>query len=103
MVADALFKALADPSRRRMLKLLARRDLPLRRIEDQFDMSRPAVIKHLRVLKSCRLVEVRKQGRETIHRLNSLPLRAVKDWVCGFEVFWDQHLLKLKRQVESDP
>ena len=103
MVSDALFKALADPSRRRMLELLARRDLPLRRIEEQFDMSRPAVIKHLRVLKSCRLVEVRKQGRETIHRLNSLPLRAVKDWVSEFEVFWDQHLLKLKRQVESDP
>ena len=103
MVADALFKALADPSRRRMLKLLARRDLPLRQIEEQFDMSRPAVIKHLRVLKSCRLVEVRKQGRETIHRLNSLPLRAVKDWVSEFEVFWDQHLLKLKQQVESDP
>ena len=99
--ADGLFKALADPSRRAILELLTDKDLPLRRIEERFDMSRPAVIKHLRVLKACNLVEVRKEGRESIHHLNSQPLAAVKDWVAHFEAAWDVHLNKLKRQVEA--
>jgi DNA-binding transcriptional ArsR family regulator len=101
-LANDLFRALADPSRREMLEILSDQDLPLRLIEERFDMSRPAVIKHLRVLKACRLVEARKEGRETIHHLNSEPLTAVRDWVAHFEAQWDKHLKRLKRQVEAD-
>lgn len=97
-----VFKALADPSRRKMLRLLAERDLPLKRIEERFEMSRPSVIKHLRVLRACRLVRVRRCGRKSIHSLNPAPLRVVRDWVAEFEMFWDKHLLRLKRQVEAD-
>lgn len=100
--SNALFKALADPTRRRMLTLLAEGELPLNRIEEQFKMSRPAVIKHMRVLRSCRLVTVRKEGRETIHRLNSVPLMAVRDWILKFECFWDDRLQRLKRQIEEE-
>ena len=100
--ADGLFRAIADPSRRRILHLLAERELPLKSIEDRFRMSRPAIIKHIRVLKSCRLVKVRRVGRRTLHRLNALPLRRVKDWVSQFDVFWDVHLQRLKHQVESE-
>ena len=85
-----------------MLELLSGQDLPLRLIEERFDMSRTAVIKHLRVLKACQLVEVRNEGRETIHHLNSQPLAAVRDWVTHFESLWDKHLKKLNRQVESE-
>ena len=101
--SDGLFKAIADPSRRTILRLLARQELPLRGIEERFEMSRPAVIKHLHVLKSCGLVKVRRQGRQTIHRLDPRPLRAVKDWVSHFEALWDGHLLRLKQQVEAEP
>jgi DNA-binding transcriptional ArsR family regulator len=99
---DDLFKALGDRSRRKMLRLLADQDLPLNRIEAQFRMSRPAVIKHIRVLKACGLVEVRKQGRETIHRLNPLPLRALRDWVSEFDSRWEIHLTRLKHQAEAE-
>ncbi|MFO0983058.1 MAG: metalloregulator ArsR/SmtB family transcription factor [Planctomycetota bacterium] len=101
--SDDLFRAIADPSRRRILTLLSKEELPLRRIEESFAMSRTAVIKHLRVLKSCRLVRARRQGRETIHRLNPLPLRAIRDWVSEFELLWDDRLQRLKGQVESEP
>lgn len=85
-----------------MLILLAERELPLKSIERQFRMSRPAVIKHLRILKSCRLVRVRKKGRLTMHRVNPGPLRAVKDWVAKFDMLWDERLRRLKEQVEAD-
>jgi len=99
---EDLFRAIADPSRRSMLKLLATEELPLNGIEKKFRMSRTAVIKHLRILKSCRLVRVRKKGRLTMHRLNPGPLREVRDWVTQFEALWEHRLLKLKQQVEAD-
>lgn len=97
-----VFKVLADPSRRKMLSLLAEQELPLKRIEERFAMSRPSVIKHLRVLRACQLVRVRRNGRQSIHSLNAAPLRVVRDWLSEFEVFWDEQLLKLKRQVEAE-
>jgi DNA-binding transcriptional ArsR family regulator len=100
--ADDVFRALADPSRRRMLMMLEKQELPLKRIESRFRMTRPAVIKHLRVLKSCRLVQVRRQGRQMMHRLNPAPLSAVRDWISVFDRFWDTHLARLKEQVEAD-
>jgi DNA-binding transcriptional ArsR family regulator len=101
-IPDGLFRALADPSRRRMLNLLAEQELPLKGIEERFRMSRPAVIKHLRILKACKLVRVRRQGRLTIHSLNARPLRVVKDWVSRFEALWNERLQNLKQQVEAD-
>lgn len=100
-MADA-FRALSDPSRRRILRLLAAGELPLHRIEAHFRFSRPAVIKHIRVLQASGLVLVRKEGRRTLHRLRSRPLRRVRDWVAHFEAFWDDRLLRLKQQVEHD-
>src|SRR5262245_4699763 len=98
-----LLRAIADPSRRRMLHLLARQELPLNQIEQRFDMTRPAVIKHLRLLKSCRLDKTRRPGRQVFHRLNARPLRAIRDWLSEYEIFWDIHLARLKQHVESAP
>jgi len=99
-----LLRAVADPSRRRMLSLLSRRDeLSLQQIERRFDMSRPAVIKHLRVLKACRLVRTQRRGRQVMHRLDARPLVAIRNWLAEYEVFWDTHLARLKQQVESAP
>ena len=100
--SDDVFRCLADPSRRKMLALLAHGELPLNRITARFDMSRPAVIKHLRVLRAANLVVARRRGRERIHHLNAAPLRAVETWLSRFEMFWENSLQKLKRQVESD-
>jgi DNA-binding transcriptional ArsR family regulator len=99
---DGLFKAIADPSRRKILGLLSNSELPLKRLEEQFEISRPALLKHLRVLKTCRLVKTRRRGRETLHRLDSRPLRKVRNWVEHFEFAWQHRLEALKRQVEAD-
>jgi DNA-binding transcriptional ArsR family regulator len=97
-----LFKAIADPSRRRMLMLLAEHELPLKGIQERFQLSRPAVIKHLRILKSCRLVRTRRSGRMTMHRINPGPLRVVRDWVSKFDALWEDRLKRLKEQVEAE-
>lgn len=78
---DRIFLSIADPSRRRILDMLAHRERPVGRIAEQFAMSRPAVIKHLRVLRSAKLVTVRQRGREHIHALNPAPLKAVQGWL----------------------
>src|SRR5215471_13433150 len=97
-----VLKAIADPSRRQILDLLAREDLPVGRIVDRFRISRPAVIKHLRVLRSARLISVRRCGRERIQRLNARPLKDVVTWMSRFESHWENARQKLKRQVESE-
>lgn len=99
--SDDLFHAIADPSRRRILQLLTGRELPLHLISAEFKMRRPSVIKHLRILKAARLVQARRVGRCSIHRLNPAPLRRLKDWAAQFEPLWEQSLKKLKQQVES--
>lgn len=82
--------------------LLAEHELPLKGIQERFQMSRPAVIKHLRILKACRLVRVRRSGRMTMHRVNPRPMSVVKDWVSEFDALWHNHLKKLKDQVEAE-
>ncbi len=98
---DGLVKALADTSRREILRLLAGGELPLNRIEERFRMSRTAVIKHIRVLKECRLIRIRKSGRETLHRLDGRPFRLLRDWASHFDAFWDRSLSNLRDQTES--
>lgn len=100
---DRIFLSIADPSRRRILDLLARGERPVGRIAEQFTMSRPAVIKHLRLLRTAKLVTVRRRGRQRIHALNPAPLKAVYGWLSKFEVFWDEKLANLKKQMEQEP
>src|SRR5258708_8464117 len=95
--SDDVFRCLADPSRRKMLALLAHGELPLNRITARFDMSRPAVIKHLRVLRAANLVVARRRRLGRIHHLNAPPLLAVETWLSRFEMFWENSLQKLKR------
>jgi DNA-binding transcriptional ArsR family regulator len=100
---DRVFLSIADPSRRRILEMLAQGERPLGRIAEQFAMSRPAVIKHLRVLRAANLIRVRRRGRESIHSLNPVPLKTVHGWLSKFEGFWDEKLENLKQQVEKEP
>ena len=80
---DAVFRALADASRRRLLDLLHERGpQSLTELEEEFAMTRFGVMKHLRVLADAGLVVTRKQGRRTLHHLNPVPIRLVHDrWI----------------------
>ena len=101
-INQATFRALADPSRRAVLDLLRRGSLSAGQIAQSFPVSRPAVSKHLRLLRRANLVEERRQGRNRIYRLNTGPLRAVDSWLEQYRMFWQTSLTNLKALVESE-
>jgi len=100
--ADAVFKALADPTRRRILDLLRARPRTTGELCESFPTTRFAVMKHLRVLAQARLVVARRRGRERWNVLNPVPIRQVfRRWVRPFETERADALLRLKRLVEE--
>ena len=99
--AAAAFGALADPTRRAVLDLLRRGSLPAGRIAEAFPVSRPAISKHLRLLRRARLVRERRQGRRRLYQLNPGPLRAVDSWLTDYRIFWQSSLSDLKAFVET--
>jgi DNA-binding transcriptional ArsR family regulator len=100
--AAAAFTALADPTRRAVLDLLRAGSLPAGQIARSFPVSRPAISKHLRLLRRARLVEQRRQGRLRLYRLNAAPLKAVDSWLEHYRSFWSANLASLKHFVESE-
>lgn len=97
-----VFQAIADPTRREVLRLLAKEELPISKITSHFSMSRTAVAKHLHILTEAELVKGRKVGREKIYQLHPEPLTEVKDWLSYYERFWNNKLSILKFIVEHD-
>ncbi len=86
-----------------MLDYLAASDLTAGQVAAKFEISRPAVANHLRVLEENDLIVVTKQGRERIHRLNPGPLLTVRDWIATYDSFWEDSLGRLKTLVEAAP
>ncbi|MGE3640696.1 MAG: ArsR/SmtB family transcription factor [Pirellulales bacterium] len=101
--AEAVFKAIADPTRREILRLLRGGGQPVGGIAANFRTSRPAISKHLRLLRSAGLVVTRKCGTTRICELNARPLRAVNEWLREYEIFWNDNLRNLKQFVEENP
>ncbi|MGH9367100.1 MAG: ArsR/SmtB family transcription factor [Thermoanaerobaculia bacterium] len=98
--AHATFRAIAEPTRRRLLDALARGARPAGALAAKFPSSRPAIARHLRVLREARLVRVRREGRRQIYELTPAPLQAVRRWVDRYEVFWSVRLDELGEYVE---
>lgn len=98
---DAVFSALSDPTRRALLELLRRERLPAGRIARAFPVSRPAISKHLGVLRRARLVRERREGRQRVYQLNPGPLRGVDNWLSDYRAFWETSLTSLKNFVEE--
>jgi len=101
---DDVFKALADPTRRRLLDELFEEDgQTLSALEQRLPMSRFGVAKHLKVLEGAGLVTTRKRGREKLHFLNPVPIREVHDrWVSKYAEPWASALTELKRDLEKE-
>ena len=99
--AEATFDALADPTRRAVLDLLLGGKLAAGQIAQGFPVSRPAISKHLRVLRRARLVRVHRVGRQRIFELNPEPLKSIDVWLSRYRVFWHTELSNLKRFVEA--
>ena len=96
------FHALADPTRREIISILTAGEARLSDIATRFDMTRPAIAKHLGVLRDGGLVEVEARGRERIHRLKPGGLKPVTDWIAHYSRFWDETLDALKQAVEAE-
>ncbi len=101
-VKHDVFQAIADPTRREMLKLLADREEPVVSIAAHFPISRTAVNKHLAVLADAGLMKVHRIGRETRYQSALEPLIEVKEWLAHYEQFWGDKLAALKRLVEDE-
>lgn len=100
--SEATFQALADPTRRAVLDLLRRGSQPAGRIADAFPVSRPAISRHLRLLRRAHLVREHREGRHRVYQLNPEPLRAVDSWIEQYRAFWVTSLNSLKAFVESE-
>ncbi len=99
---EATFQALADPTRRAVLDLLRRGSQPAGEIAQAFPVSRPAISKHLRLLRRAHLVREHREGRHRVYRLNPEPLRAVDSWLDQYRNFWKMNLANLKNFVEAE-
>lgn len=100
---EATFRALADPTRRALLDLLRKEGpQPAGRMAHAFPVSRPAISKHLRLLRGAHLVSERRHGRQRLYQLNAEPMKAVDHWLEQYRTFWSNKLLNLKSFVESE-
>ncbi len=100
MVTDKAFRALADPTRRALLDRLQAGGQPVHELARHFPVSRPAISKHLRLLREAGLVVERPAGREVFYELNAEQLKDVDDWLASYRRFWQTRLVRLKEHVE---
>jgi DNA-binding transcriptional ArsR family regulator len=97
-----VFRAIAEPTRREILGMLRGRTHSVGETAANFRTSRPAISKHLRMLRAAGLVATSRQGTARICKLNAEPLRAVSDWISDYEAYWGNTLRSLKRYVEGE-
>jgi DNA-binding transcriptional ArsR family regulator len=96
-----VFQAIADPTRRDIMGLLSKQTLTLNGVADNFDMSRPAISKHIKILTQCGLVVIEKKGRERFCKAKPEKLKEVADWVEAYSRFWNDKLNTLKNYIEN--
>ncbi|MBD3647044.1 MAG: winged helix-turn-helix transcriptional regulator [Pseudomonadales bacterium] len=96
------FAAIADPTRREILAMVAKRDCTVNEIADHFDVTRTAISKHLRLLRETGFIAEQKRGRERLQCFNGEALAPISDWVRTYEDFWERKLARLKALVEEE-
>ena len=107
-VADDVFRALADPTRRKILEHLANGPASVSELAEPFDMKLPSFVQHLVVLEQSRLVKSEKKGRVRVFRINAKRLKVAEDWLAEQRLLWetrldqlDEYLHKLKQKEEN--
>lgn len=100
--SQPVFRALADPTRRAIISMLAERPRSIGEVAGAFDVTRNAVVKHLAILNEGGLIAVETKGRERINHLKPEALKTAADWLSHFDRFWDDRLARLKEVVERD-
>jgi DNA-binding transcriptional ArsR family regulator len=98
---DAVFRALADPSRRAIFERLTRGEAPVKELTARFDISQPAVSQHLAALRSAGLVSERREGRLVYYRVERNGLRPLIDWITHYQAFWSERLDRLQALLKE--
>ena len=96
-----VFQAISDPTRREIIKLLSKDTMNLNSIVDRFQISRPAISKHIKILDECGLITIRDEGRERYCSAKLENLKQVSEWVNYFEQFWDNKLDALELHLSN--
>ncbi len=102
MAPVATFKALGDPTRQRIIALLADEDMTIGQVVDHFDMTRAGVKKHMRLLEEGGLISVTPDGRERVNSLNRTGLKEIEAWLQYFDQFWDDKLDALSDIIQKE-
>lgn len=97
-----VFQAIADPTRREIINLLARDQMNLNAIADNFSISRPAISKHIKILTECGLIMVNQQGRERFCSADLKKLKEVADWTNRYRDFWNEKLDALGSFLDNE-
>jgi DNA-binding transcriptional ArsR family regulator len=97
-----VYRAIADPTRRAILDRLRAGPTPVNALAVDFQQTRPAISKHLRVLREAALVSERRSGRERVYQLQPRPLQQIAGWVEGYRAFWLGGLNNLTRYLEEE-
>ncbi|MDN3550538.1 ArsR/SmtB family transcription factor [Mucilaginibacter aquaedulcis] len=90
-----VFQAIADPTRRQIINLIAHQPLNLNAIADNFDVSRPAISQHIKILIECGLIDVKKNGRERYCEAKLGQLNEVAQWIEQYRKSWDERFDKM--------
>jgi DNA-binding transcriptional ArsR family regulator len=99
--SNDVFRAIADPTRRAILDRLRAGPANAGALAADFRQSRPAISKHVRILREARLVIDERIGREHVFSVNPVPLQSVAGWLEGYRAFWQSSLNRLKRNLEE--
>jgi DNA-binding transcriptional ArsR family regulator len=83
-----VFQAIADPTRREIINMVAQQSLNLNAVAEKFDISRPAISKHIKILTECGLITINQQGRERYCHANLASLAEVSKWIAQYQTFW---------------
>jgi len=97
-----VFQAIADPTRRRIINMIAQQPLNLNSVSENFEISRPAVSKHIKILTECGLIEIRQQGRERYCEAKLQKLNEVSEWIEQYRVFWTKKLDALENFLKTE-
>jgi len=96
-----VFQAIADPTRRQIINLISQNSMNLNAIADNFDISRPAISQHIKILTECGIVVIRQQGRERFCEAKLETLREVSNWVDQYRQYWNVKFNSLEKYLDK--
>lgn len=99
-----VFQAIADPTRRAIIHMIAKQSLNLNAVAEHFDISRPAISKHIKILNECGLINIKQEGRQRYCQAKLQKLNEVADWVEQYRVLWTSKFNALEKFLaDTDP